>query len=77
MNTKDLHLTLEEENLTRFRWWVDSSFNVHWDSKGHSGWLETLVKGAIISASRRQKINAGSSTESELIANSYALKDVI
>jgi len=52
LNTKDLCLTLEVRDLTQFRWWVDSSFNVHWDSRGHSGRSGTLGKGAIISASQ-------------------------
>ena len=77
MKTKDMFLTLEASDLKQFKWWVDSSFNVHWDSKGHSGRSGTLGKGAIISASQKQKVNAGSSTESELIAGSDALSDVV
>ena len=77
MKTKDMFLTLEASNLKQFKCWVDSSFNVHWDSKGYSGRSGTLGKGGIISASQKQKINAGSSTESELIAGSDALSDVV
>ena len=63
--------------LKQFKWWIDSSFNVHWVSKSHSGRSGTLGKGAIISASQKQKVDAGSSTESELIAGSDALSDVV
>ncbi len=41
---------------------------------GRSG---ILGKGAIISVSQKQKVNAGSSTESDLIADSDALSDVV
>ena len=77
MNTKDMFLTMEANDIKQFKWWVDSSFNTHWDSKGHSGRSGTLGKGAIISSSQKQKVNAGSSTESELIGDSDALSDVV
>ena len=63
--------------LKQFKWWVDSSFNMYWDSKSHSGRSGTLGKGAIISASQQQKVNSRSSTESDLIAGSDALSDVV
>jgi len=37
MKTKDMFLTLEARDFTQFQWWIDSSFNVYWDSRGHSG----------------------------------------
>jgi len=45
-NTKDLFLTIEAKDLTRFRWWVDSSLNVHWkDGRAleNSPWLATRM----------------------------------
>ena len=48
--------------------WVDGSYDVHWNSKGHTGATMSMGKGAIVNVSRRHKLNAGSSTESELVS---------
>ena len=48
-------------------WWVDASYAVHPDMKSHTGGILSLGKGAIYGTSTRQKINAKSSTEAELI----------
>ena len=45
-------------------WWVDGSYGVHWDSKGHTGAMMSMGKGAIVNISRKHKMNVGSSTES-------------
>ena len=72
--TRYLHSTrymkrhLSADNLTNLMWWVDGSYGVHWDSKGHTGALMTMGKGAIVNVSRRHKLNVGSSTESELVS---------
>ena len=43
-------------------WWVDGSFGVHWDSKGHTGGMMSMVKGAIVNISRKHRMNVDSST---------------
>ena len=48
-------------------WWVDTSFAVHADFKGHSGLALSFGKGAIIDASKKQRINTRSTTECELV----------
>ena len=45
--------------------------------KSHTGMVFTLGKGAIISSSTKQKVNARSSTESELIASDDKLGKII
>ena len=45
----------------------EASYGVHWDSKGHTGAMMSMGKGAIVNVSRRHKLNVGSSTESELV----------
>ena len=55
-------------NLTSIHWWVDGSYGVHWDSKGHTGAMMSMGKGAIVSVSRKHKLNVGSSTEAELVS---------
>ena len=31
--------------LSMIQWWVDSSYRVHWDSKGHTGAMMSMCKG--------------------------------
>ena len=53
--------------LNTIRWWVDASYGVHWDSKGHTGAMMSMGKGAIVNVSKKQKLNTGSSTKAELV----------
>ena len=46
---------------------MDASFAVHPDFKSHTGAMMTMGKGAIMSISRKQKLNTRSSTEAELV----------
>ena len=48
-------------------WWIDASYPVHDDMKGHTGAALSLGKGGIYSGSWKQRLVACSSTESELV----------
>ncbi|EJK61698.1 hypothetical protein THAOC_17766, partial [Thalassiosira oceanica] len=63
----DLALTLEADDLQVVTWWVDASFAVHKDMRGHTGGTMSLGKGSVIDLSRKQRFNTRSSTEAELI----------
>ena len=65
--TKGLILTLWANNDSIIRWWIDASYAVHEDMKGHTGATLSLGKGGVYSGSWKQKMVARSSTESELI----------
>ena len=65
--TKNLILTLQANDDGIIRWWIDASYAVHEDMKGHTGATLSLGKGGIYSGSWKQKLVARSSTESELI----------
>ena len=65
--TSYMKLTLEVNDLRVIEWWVDASYTTHPDFKGHSGGMMSLGKGATTSASNKQKINVGSSTEGEIV----------
>jgi hypothetical protein len=65
--TRDMPLVLEADNLNIIKWWVDASFAVHPDMKGHTGGVLSLGKGAIYATSTRQKLVTRSSTEAELV----------
>ena len=67
-NTINDVLTLEADDAQTLYWYIDAAFAVHPDMKSHSGIVYTLGKGAIISSSRKQKVNTRSSTEAEFIA---------
>ena len=49
------------------KWHVDAAHAVHKDCKGQTGAVVTLGKGTICNASTKQKLNARSSTKSELV----------
>jgi len=65
--TQDIELTLEADNLRVIKWWIDGSCAAHKDMRSHTGAVMSLGKGATHGASTRQKLNARSSTEAELI----------
>jgi hypothetical protein len=50
--------------------WVDASYAVHHDMKGHTGGMISMGHGVIHSKSSKQKINTKSSTESEVVGAS-------
>jgi hypothetical protein len=57
---------------------VDASHAVHKNNmRGHTGYAISLGKGTILAGSMKQKINTRSSTESELVAVSDALCNVM
>jgi len=66
-STVDLPLRLTTDGSGNLYWYVDASFGVHHDMKGHTGGTLTMGGGSIYSASSAQKIVARSSTEAELI----------
>ena len=65
------------DNLNTLCWWVDASYGVHGDSKGHTGMMISLGRGAAISFLHRHKLNARSSTKAELIGIYDALPYII
>ena len=54
--TVDLKLRLSADGSGLIRWWVDASFAVHMDMKGHTGGTMSMGKGSIYSASAAQKL---------------------
>jgi hypothetical protein len=75
--TRFMRLTLSVDSLDVIRWYVDASYNVHWDCKGQTGAMMTLGRGAPISFSRKQKLNVRSSTEGELVGIDDALPIIL
>jgi hypothetical protein len=72
--TRHMKLNLTVDSMNSIHWWVDASYGTHWDWKGHTGMMASLGKGALMSFSHKHKLNAGSSTEAELIGIADALR---
>jgi hypothetical protein len=70
-------LTLEGDEATIIKWWVDASFTVHPDMKSHTGGTMSMGKGSVYSASTRQKLNTKSSTEAELVGVNNVMPQVL
>lgn len=65
--TRKLPLILSANGTSILKWWVDASFAVHPNMRGHTGGGLSLGRGFPIMSSTKQKLNARSSTESEII----------
>ena len=75
--TKDLHLVIGCDDLHRAVFYIDVAYGVHPDMKSHTGACLTFGKGMLYSTSAKQKLNARSSTEGELIGIHDILPQVI
>lgn len=75
--TKNLKLTITIDSILSLHAYIDASFAVHSDMRGHTGVVITFGCGAIFARSVKQKLASKSSTEAELIALTDALGQVI
>ena len=64
---RDRPLILSGDNEGVLMWYIDASFAVHPNMRGHTGGCMTMGRGFPISVSTKQKLNTKSSTESELV----------
>jgi hypothetical protein len=65
--TRRLPLILSADGGGILKWWVDASFAVHPNLRGHSGGGLSMGRGFPIVGSTKQKLNTRSSTESEIV----------
>jgi hypothetical protein len=65
--THMLPLILSANGTGILKWWVDAAFAVHPNMQGHSGGGLSLGRGFPIVSSTKQKLNTGSSMESEIV----------
>ena len=75
--TKEDCLLINMDNSGTIKWYVDVAYAVHPDMRSHTGAVMTLGKGAIASISSKQKTNARSSTEAELIGIDDVISQVL
>ena len=57
ISTRDILLTLESNSTGTVKWWVDAASVVHQDMKIHAEGMISMVRGAMYSASNKQKMN--------------------
>jgi hypothetical protein len=66
-STIDMPLILGANTTGVLNWYVDASYAVHANMRGHTGGGLTMGRGFPIVSSTKQKLNTRSSTESELV----------
>ena len=60
-------LVLWKDSTNSIRWWIDASYAVHPDIRGHTGATMSMGNGSVFSGSWKQKLVTRSSTESEVV----------
>lgn len=75
--TKELSLRLCGSDGMTVNAYIDASFAVHPDAKGHTGATISIGKGAVFNKSTKQKLVSRSSTEAELVGLSDVLPGVL
>ena len=65
--TSKLPLILAANGSKILKWWIDASFAVHRNMRGHSGGGLSMERGFPIVCSSKQKLNTRSSTETEIV----------
>ena len=75
--TKDECLIIKMDDSNTIKWYIDVAYAVHPDMRSHTGAIMTMGKGSIISISSKQKVNARSSTEAELIGIDDIISNVL
>jgi hypothetical protein len=63
--------------MSIIKWWVDASYAVHADCRGHMSAMMSLGERAVTSFSKKKKINGKSSTEGELIGVDDAMPRIL
>jgi hypothetical protein len=66
--TRKMPLILSADGTHILKWWVDASFAVHPNLRGHSGGGLSMGRGFPNVSSTKHKMNTRSSTESEIVA---------
>ena len=74
--THTMPLILSANGTGILKWWVDASFAVHPNLRGHSGGGLSMGRGFPIVASTKQKLNTRSSTESEIVGADDFMPDI-
>jgi hypothetical protein len=72
--TKMLPLILSANDSGMLKWWIDASFAVHRNMRGHTGGGLSVGRGFPIVSSTKQKLNARSSAETTESVRTLSVK---
>jgi hypothetical protein len=75
-STRELPLILAADGTGVLSWYVDASFAVHPDMRGHAGGVMTMGMRFPLDKSIKHKLNTRSSTESEIVAVNYLIPQI-
>ena len=75
--TKEMPLILGENGTGMIKWYVDGSYGVHSNMRGHSGGGLAMGRGFPVTVLKKQKLNTRSSTESEVVGVDYFMPGII
>ena len=70
-------LVLGKDDSDSVRWWIDASYAVHPNMRGHTGATMSMGNGSIYSGSWKQKMVTQSSTESEVVGVHDVLPQIL
>lgn len=71
--TKTDKRTIKTDNLSEMLTWIDASYAVHPNIRGHTGGAISFGKGVVHARAGKQKLNVKSSTEAEIVGMSHYL----
>ena len=71
--TKRMKRVIGTNGLSYLQTWIDASYAVYRDIRGHTGGIISMGKGVVIHNCGKQKLNMKSSTESEIVGVSDSL----
>jgi hypothetical protein len=74
---RELVLALKADDTQILKLWIDGSFATHHDMRSHTGGMLSMGKGVTCGTSIKQKLNARSSTETELVGTNDVLPQVL
>lgn len=75
--TINLTLTLGADDICKMKAWVDVLYGIQDDCKSHTGGCVSFGQGVLSTMCRKQKLNAKSSTEAEVIGMSNFISNMI
>ena len=70
-------LVLGKDDMESMCWWIDASYAVHPNMRGHTGATMSMGNGSIYSGSWKQKMVTRSSTESEVVGVHDVLPQIL
>jgi hypothetical protein len=74
--TRTIHLIISANGSGILNCWVDTSFAVHPNMRGHSGGGLSLERGFPIVSSTKQKLNTRSSTETDIVGADDFMQEI-